>query len=88
MIWSKILAAQFDFWFFVAILADMKALRISAVSALTGLAVQTIRNKTSRGEFPRPYKPSTTVAVWDEAELVQWMKNKKGDCNGKVVRDV
>jgi predicted DNA-binding transcriptional regulator AlpA len=65
----------------------MKSIRISAASALTGLAVQTIRNKVSKGEFPRPYKPSTSVAVWDEAELLTWLQaTKQGDSNDRSNR--
>jgi prophage regulatory protein len=55
----------------------MNAIRIAAVSAKTGLAQQTIRNKASRGEFPRPFKLATNVSVWDEEDIDKWLLTKK-----------
>lgn len=59
---------------------------MAAVSLLTGLAVQTIYNKVSKGEFPKPYKPSTKKAIWYEEELVRWIRStKQGDVDGKNI---
>jgi predicted DNA-binding transcriptional regulator AlpA len=59
----------------------MQALRIADVSEKTGLAQQTIRNWTSLNRFPRPFKLSSTVAVWDAADIDQWLLSKKqGTC--------
>lgn len=55
----------------------MKALRIAGVSAKTGLAEQTIRNWVSMGQFPKPFKLSPTVAVWDEADIDAYLLTKK-----------
>jgi predicted DNA-binding transcriptional regulator AlpA len=57
--------------------AKMNALRIVDVSKKTGLACQTIRNKSTRGEFPRPFKLCNTISVWDEADVDRWLEAKK-----------
>jgi len=56
----------------------MFALRIAAVSAKTGLAEKTIRNRATLGTFPRPFKLGS-VAVWDEADIDAYLITcKKG----------
>lgn len=55
----------------------MIALRIADVSAKTGLAEQTIRNWVSMGRFPKPFKLSPNIAVWDEADIDTYLLTKK-----------
>ena len=62
-----------------------RALRVGSVSLMTGLAVQTIYNKVSRGEFPRPYKPSSNRAIWYEEDIMRWIKSTIGDIHDKSV---
>lgn len=55
----------------------MKALRLPEVSQKVGLAEQTIRNWLCANKFPRPFKLSNSVAVWDEADIDAWLLTKK-----------
>lgn len=63
----------------------MKALRIDGVAEKTGLAQQTIRNWVVLKRFPRPFKLSANVAVWDEGDIDAWLLTKKQEISDGIV---
>lgn len=60
--------------------SPVRAVRMRDVSNLTGFSPATVwrKVKTDPG-FPRPYKLSQGVTVWDEAELLSWIADKKSE---------
>lgn len=55
-----------------------RALRLNRVCHLTGASPATIwRWVKTNPDFPRPFRLSPAITVWDEAELVQWIEGRK-----------
>jgi len=52
-------------------------LRIWDVAKKTSLAKSTIWLWVKQKKFPKPYKISERVTVWDEAEVDQWIIERK-----------
>lgn len=61
------------------ILADMKPLRASGVAHKLGIGTSTVYKYALAADFPRPFKLSSQVVVWDEADIDKWLEAKKGD---------
>ena len=55
----------------------MKALRIDAVAAKTGLARKTIEKWVAADRFPKSFRLSPKCTVWDEADIDNWLLTKK-----------
>lgn len=53
-----------------------QALRLPHVMAKTGLSRTHIYRLIRREEFPRPFKLSDRLAIWNEAEVDAWLSNK------------
>ncbi|MBR0671726.1 helix-turn-helix transcriptional regulator [Neoroseomonas soli] len=55
-----------------------RAIRLPGVCALTGASRSTIwRWVAADPTFPRPFRLSPAVTVWDEAEVLAWLAAKK-----------
>lgn len=65
----------------------MKAIRIEDVSAKTGLSKWQITTMTREGQFPRKFNLSPQTVVWDEAEVDEWLKQKKEMRDGNSSRE-
>jgi predicted DNA-binding transcriptional regulator AlpA len=60
--------------------SPIRAVRMREVSNLTGFSPATVWRKVKQDpEFPRPYKLSPGVTVWDEAEILSWIVGKKSE---------
>ena len=57
----------------------MKTLRDTSVAAKLDMSPQQVwvLTKTDPG-FPKPFKLSPRVTVWDEADINRWLATKKG----------
>jgi len=53
-----------------------KLLRVKQVSEITGIAVSTIWKYVRLNEFPKPFKLSMRVTVWDSNEVNEWINNQ------------
>lgn len=53
-----------------------KALRFPKVAEKTGLSKTHIYRLILAGKFPRGYKLSERVSVWNEAEIDNWLAEK------------
>lgn len=51
----------------------IRLIRLQEVMHLTGLSRSTIYNMMQAGTFPRQRKISPTIAVWPEAEVLEWI---------------
>lgn len=60
----------------------MKTLRVEAVAAKVGLGVSTVWQWSRRGDFPKPFSYNSTVVVWDEEDIDNWLKAKKEMSHG------
>lgn len=59
--------------------AKGQLLRASQVAAVLGLSVASVwRIAKSNKDFPKPFKLSVRVTVWDEAEVLAFIQKSKG----------
>jgi prophage regulatory protein len=58
--------------------ATRRALRASKVLEKTGISRTHLYRLIQQGEFPRSYKLSERVSVWDEAAIDTWLDSKLG----------
>jgi predicted DNA-binding transcriptional regulator AlpA len=59
---------------------SLRAVRLPRVCDLTGASRATIWRKVKEdASFPRPFKLSPAITVWDEAEVLQWLTSKKAE---------
>lgn len=57
-----------------------KAIRLDQVCELTGVSRATVwRWVNTNDAFPRPFRLSAGVTVWDEQELLDWVANRKSE---------
>jgi prophage regulatory protein len=54
-------------------------LRITEVSRLTSLAKSTINLWVSQGKFPKPITLSSTIKVWRNQSLIDWIEKQSFD---------
>lgn len=52
------------------------ALRIPQVTAKTGLSRSTLYRLIQSGEFPKPYRLSQRISVWDEQAIDEYLAKK------------
>ena len=53
----------------------MKLLSAEQIAELLQLKPRTIKEKwICRQDFPRPYRPSKRKLLWDEAEIINFLK--------------
>lgn len=66
-------------------LRGRRVLRLAAVKEKCGgLSTSTIYELMSRGRFPKNIHLSPRVAVWDEAELDDFLAEKRRERDGKA----
>jgi prophage regulatory protein len=65
----------------------VQVLRIRQVVAKAGLSPAQIRSMAKKGTFPRPIKLTGYSVGWDEAEVDQWLENKKEMRDGNYTRE-
>ena len=53
-----------------------KLLRIAVVSTKTTIAKSTINLWVTQGKFPKPLMLSSTVKVWKESDIDDWIDEK------------
>jgi prophage regulatory protein len=53
-----------------------KALRFPKVADKTGLSKTHLYRLIKQGKFPKPFKLSERVSVWDEAAIDNWLAAK------------
>lgn len=54
--------------------------RLSRVCNLTASSAATIwRRAKEDPSFPKPFKLSPGITVWDKAEILDWLKTKKAE---------
>lgn len=64
---------------------SLRGIRVKQVCKISGFAPATAwRLSKNDATFPKPFKLSRGVTVWDEAEVVRWMEEKKN--SGRVKR--
>ncbi len=51
-------------------------LRISTVTAVTGLSESSIRRKVASGDFPAPVKDGKRCTRWVSAKVQNWLRAK------------
>ena len=56
--------------------SNNQLLRIQEVSDLTSLAKSTINLWVTQGKFPKPLMLSSTVKVWREPDIDDWIDEK------------
>lgn len=54
-----------------------RALRIQDVCNLTSLAKSTISLWVLQKKFPQPIKLSSTIKVWMEKDILNWLESQK-----------
>jgi len=55
-----------------------RAIRLQSVCYLTAFSRATVWRKAKYDPgFPRPFKLSQGVTVWDEAEILDWIESQK-----------
>lgn len=55
-----------------------RALRLPQVCDLIGVSPASIWRWVKQDErFPKPFKVSENVTVWDESELLSWLEDRK-----------
>lgn len=52
----------------------MKLLRIQQVAEMTTLSRSTIYRLIAKGEFPKGKNLSSRTVVWDESDVIDWIK--------------
>ncbi len=58
--------------------ARTRAIRLDRVCDLTGVSRSTIwRRVLDDPDFPKPFKLSAGITVWDEAEIIAWLVSKR-----------
>jgi predicted DNA-binding transcriptional regulator AlpA len=58
--------------------ARTRAIRLDRVCDLTGASRSTIwRRVLDDRDFPKPFKLSAGITVWDEAEIIAWLVSKR-----------
>ncbi len=58
--------------------ARTRAIRLDRVCDLTGASRSTIwRRVLDDPDFPKPFKLSAGITVWDEGEVFHWLVTKK-----------
>jgi predicted DNA-binding transcriptional regulator AlpA len=61
----------------------MNTLRLESVSKKLDIAESTVRKLSKEDPlFPKPFKLSAGITVWDNTELDSWIAIKKGDRHG------
>ena len=50
-----------------------RMLRVKEVANTTGLGVSTVWKYVKEDKFPKPYKISDQVTVWNSEEIESWM---------------
>ena len=55
---------------------ELRGLRINKVLEKTGLSRTHTNRLIARGEHPKPIQLSERVFVWNEAEIIAWLKAK------------
>jgi predicted DNA-binding transcriptional regulator AlpA len=59
--------------------AFSRAIRLPIVCDLTGSSPATVwRRLHTDADFPKPFKLSAGITVWDEAEILSWIAAKRG----------
>lgn len=51
-------------------------LKISTVTAVTGLSESSIRRKVAAGQFPAPVKDGTRCTRWVAADVLAWLRKQ------------
>lgn len=59
----------------------MKTLRVKDVASKVGISIPSIWRLASLGEFPKPFKLSQGVTVWDEEDLDSYLLTRKQENN-------
>lgn len=54
----------------------MRAINVKEVSRITSFSITHIREMVSRGDFPKSYKISDKRIVWNEDEVMEWLREK------------
>ena len=60
----------------------MNTLRVKAVADKVDVSVTTVWEwaRDPEKKFPKPFKLSPTVTVWDEDDIDKWLEARKGEC--------
>ena len=53
----------------------IRLLRIKDVVKLTSLGQSTINLWVTQGKFPKPLKPSPTIKLWREQDILNWLSS-------------
>ena len=65
--------------------AHTRAIRLDRVCDLTGVSRATIwRRVLDDPAFPKPFKLSEGITVWDEAEIIAWLVSKRSAARSKL----
>ena len=57
---------------------DSRAIRLPRVCDLTGASRATLwRWSKTDPTFPKPFRLSSAITVWDEREVISWLNGKK-----------
>jgi prophage regulatory protein len=59
-----------------AVSKPKRALRIANVLLKVGISRTQLYRLIERGQFPRQFHLSARTAVWDEAEVDEWLSSK------------
>ncbi len=58
-------------------LSTVRFLRRPQVEAMTGLSKSSIYSLKAEGRFPEPIVIGSRAVAWEEAEVQQWMQERK-----------
>lgn len=65
--------------------ARSRAIRLGRVCDITGASRSTVwRLGLNDPDFPRPFKLSAGITVWDEGEIFAWLVTKKKATRGVI----
>lgn len=60
-----------------------RAIRLNEVCQMTGASRATVwRWVKDRANFPKPFKLSEAITVWDEVEIASWIRSQKDISHG------